>query len=71
MVCSAQTVHLSSIKIVCISKWTKIRYYLQTDQNMLSLEPHHLGVISGASKCTYNNTISKWTEMRFHITHVT
>jgi hypothetical protein len=21
--------------------------------------------------CTYTNTISKWTEMRFHITHVT
>jgi hypothetical protein len=28
MLCSVQTVHLSSIKIVSISKWTKIRFYM-------------------------------------------
>jgi hypothetical protein len=36
---SMQTVHLSCIKIRNISKQTK-----------LSIEPHHLGVSSGASK---------------------
>jgi hypothetical protein len=71
-----QTVHLSWVKISPIAKRTK-----------LSLEPHHLGVPSGASKmiskpmvhlveivplcCTYTNTISKWKEVRFHMTHVT
>jgi hypothetical protein len=39
MVRLTQTVHLSWIKNSTISKWTK-----------LSLEPHHLGVPSGASK---------------------
>jgi len=63
------------------------KHYLQTDQNELPLEPRHLGVPSGASKmisepmvrlaqtvrvsCTNTNTISKWTETRFHMTHVT
>jgi hypothetical protein len=51
------------------------------------LEPCHLGVPSGASKtiyeamvclaqnmhlsCNDTNTISDWTKMRFHMTHVT
>jgi hypothetical protein len=55
--------------------------------NMFPLEPHHLGVQSGASKTifehmvqlaqtvhlsyTNSNTISKRSEMRFHMTHVT
>jgi hypothetical protein len=62
-------------------------YYLQTFRNELPLDPCHLGVPSGASKpisermlclaqtvhlsCTDTNTISKWTETRFHMTHVT
>jgi hypothetical protein len=62
-------------------------HYLQTDRIELSLEPHHLGVPSGVSKtvsepmvhftqtvhlsCTDTNTVSKWSEMRFHMTHVT
>ena len=62
-------------------------HYLQTDLNELSLEPRHLGVPSGASKtnskpmvclaqivhvsCTNTNTVSKWKEVRFHMTHVT
>jgi hypothetical protein len=51
--------------------------------NKLPLVPHHLGVSSGVSKmraygtffanptpyCTDSNTISKWTGMRFHMTH--
>jgi hypothetical protein len=57
------------------------------NQNDLPLEPHHLGVPLGLSKmiseplvclvqtvqvsCTDSNTVSKWTEMRFHMTHVT
>jgi hypothetical protein len=56
-------------------------------QNEHPFEPHHLGVPSGASKMISEpmvllaqtmhlsspdtNTASKWTEMRFHMTHVT
>jgi hypothetical protein len=55
--------------------------------NEASLEPHHLGVPSSASKtismptvcllqtlhlsCTDTNTVSKRTKSRFHTTHVT
>jgi hypothetical protein len=57
------------------------------DQNELPLEPRDLGVPSGVSKmisepmvrlaqtvhlcCTDTNTISKQTETRLHMTHVT
>jgi hypothetical protein len=57
------------------------------DRNELTLEPHHLGVPSILSKmipepmvhlaqtvhlsCTNTNTISKWTETRFDMTHIT
>jgi hypothetical protein len=60
---------------------------LQTDQNKLPVEPHKLGVPSSASKtiskrmvrlaqivhlsCTNPNTISKRTETRFQMAHVT
>jgi hypothetical protein len=59
----------------------------QSFRTELPLEPCHLGVLSSASKmismpmvcsvqtmhrcCTDTNTISKWTKMRFHTTHVT
>jgi hypothetical protein len=62
-------------------------HYLQTDRNEHPLGPRHLGVPSGASKtiskpivrlvqtvylsCTDTNTVSKWTETRFHMTHIT
>ena len=62
-------------------------HYLQTDRNELSVEPRHLVVPSGASKiipepmvclaqtvhlsCPDTNTVSKWTETRFDMTHVT
>jgi hypothetical protein len=62
-------------------------YYLQMDRNEHPLEPHHLGVPSGAFKMiseptvrlaktvhlsyTETNIVSKRTEMRFHMTHVT
>ena len=45
MVHSAQTMHLSCIKISTISKWT-----IQTDRNEIPYDPRHLGVPSGASK---------------------
>jgi hypothetical protein len=61
--------------------------YLQTDRNELLLDPRHLGVQSGASKmifepvvrlaqtmhlsCIEINTIFKWTEVSFYLTHVT
>jgi hypothetical protein len=57
------------------------------NRNKLSLEPRHLGVPSGVSKktyepmvrfvqtvhqsCTDTITVSKWTKMSFHLTHVT
>jgi hypothetical protein len=41
MVCSAQTVHLSCVKISTMSKWT---------ENEVPLGPCHLGVPSGESK---------------------
>jgi hypothetical protein len=56
------------------------------DQNELPLNPHHLGVQSGASKIIYEpmvrlaqtmhlscvkiNTISKWTKTSFHLTDI-
>ena len=73
MVHSTQMVHLSCVKIST----------LQTDQIELPLEPRHLGVPSDASKTIskpvvylaqtvhQSNTVSKWTEMRFRLTHVT
>ena len=72
MVRSAQTLHLSCVKIGTISKWT---------ENELPLDPHHLGVPPCVSKtifepmvrlaqtvhlsCTNTNTISQRIETRF------
>jgi hypothetical protein len=57
------------------------------DQNEIAHDPRHLAVPLGVSKmisepmehsaqtvhlsCTNTNNVSKWTEMRFHMTHVT
>jgi hypothetical protein len=57
------------------------------DRNEHPVEPHHLGVPSGVFKMIFEamvclaqtvhlsytdtNTVSKRTEMRFHMTHVT
>ena len=76
LVRSTQTVQLSCVKIIAISKWGE-----------LSLEPRHLGAPPGASKaisepmvrwaqnvhlsCTDTYTVSKQKEVRFHMTHVT
>jgi hypothetical protein len=61
--------------------------YLQIDQNELPLDAHHLVVPSGVSKMIFEpiarsaqtvqqsyveiNTISKRTQMSFHLTHIT
>jgi hypothetical protein len=61
--------------------------YLEMNQNELPREPRHLAVPSGVSKMISNpmvrlaqtmhlsytdtNTVSKWTETRFDMTHVT
>ena len=61
--------------------------YFQMDRNELPLEPHHVGVRSGASKmisepmvrlaqimhlsCPDTNTVYKQTQTRFHMTHIT
>ena len=70
MVRSTQTAHLSCVKISTISTWTANRARLA--------QTGHLGVPSGASKtisnqlyCTDANTVSKQTQMRFHMTHIT
>jgi hypothetical protein len=60
-------------------------HYLQTDSNMLPLEPCDLGVSLGSSKmisepmvcsaktvhlyCIDTNIVSKWTKTRFHMIH--
>jgi hypothetical protein len=78
MVRSAQTMHLSCVKIRTIFQMNWIKH---------PLDPHQLGVPSNASKkiyvptvclaqtvhlsCTDTNTFTKWTKMRFHMTHVT
>ena len=78
MVRSAQTVHLTYVKVSTISKWT---------ENELPLEPRHQGVPLDASKmisepmvrlaktvqlsCTDTNIVSKEKEVRFCMTHVT
>ena len=62
-------------------------HYLQTDKNEVPLEPRHLRVTSGASKTileptvhlaetvqqsrTDTNIVSKQTETRFDMTHIT
>jgi hypothetical protein len=77
MICSAQTIHLSCVKISTI---------FEKVQNEIPHEPHHLVVLSSASKmisepilhlaqtmhlsCTDTNTVSKWKQARFHMTHV-
>jgi hypothetical protein len=63
------------------------QHHLQTDRNEIRHDPRHLQVPSSASKMvsepmvcsvqivhlsyTDTNTISKQTEMRFHMIHVT
>jgi hypothetical protein len=62
-------------------------HYLQTDQKVLLLDPHHIGLQSGASKLIYEpmehlaqtvhlccveiNRTTKRTKTSFHLTHVT
>jgi hypothetical protein len=76
MVRSTQTMHLRYVKFSTTSKRTEF-----------SLDPHHLGRASGASKtipkpmvrlvqimhlsCTDTNTVSKQKVVRFHMTHIT
>jgi hypothetical protein len=61
--------------------------YLRMDQNKLPLDPRHVWVPPGVPKmismlvvhsvqtlhlsCIEINTISKWTETSFHLTHIT
>jgi hypothetical protein len=63
------------------------QHYLQKDRKEILHDPRHVGVPSGASKiifeamlrvvqivdlsCTETNNISKSTETRFYMTHVT
>jgi hypothetical protein len=68
-----------------ILQWNK--HHLQTDQNEIPDDPRHLGAASGVSEtisepmvrlaqtmhlsCNETNTVSKQTETRFQMTHVT
>jgi hypothetical protein len=74
MVCLVQIMH-------------QYKHYLQMDWNEIPHDPYHQGLLSGVSKtifelmvhsaqtvhlsCTDTNTIYKWTEMKFHMTHIT
>jgi hypothetical protein len=79
---SEPTVHLAqTVLLYCI----KVSTISNTHQNEHPLEPCHLGVPSCASKiiserclmqtmhlsCSNTTTVSKWIEMRFHMTNVT
>ena len=76
MVCSTQTVHLSCIKIITISKWTKMSFHLSLVTLLLPLgasktiyQPMvHLAQTMHLS-CTDTNTVSKQKEERFHMIH--
>jgi hypothetical protein len=78
MVSSAQTVHLSCVKISTISKWTETSFQL----SLVTLEYHRVHPKRFLSLwyvlaqtvhlyCTDTNNVSKQTETRFHMTHVT
>jgi hypothetical protein len=78
IVCSVQSMDLSCVKDY---------HYLQTGWIELALDPRQLGVPSGVSKmisepmrclvqimhlsCTDTYTVSRRTEMRFHMIHIT
>jgi hypothetical protein len=63
------------------------QHFLQKDRNEILHNPRHLGVPSGVSKsvseamvhlvetvdlsCSDTNTVSKQTETRFYMTHIT
>jgi hypothetical protein len=73
--------------INCAPILNQEKHYFQMDRNELPFERHHLGVPFIVSKtiskpmvclsqtvdlsCTNTNTISKQTEMRFYMTHIT
>jgi hypothetical protein len=78
MLRSAQTVHLSCVKISTFSKRTETSFHL----SLITLEYHQLATItiydpmvrlvqSVHLSCTDTNTVSKWTKTRFDMNHVT
>jgi hypothetical protein len=76
MECSAQTMHLSCVKISTISKRTQTSFHLS-----LVTKEYHLRGSKMVSEpmvclaqtvhlyCTDTNTAFKWTKSRFHMTH--
>ena len=78
MVRSAQTMHLSYMKIHTVSKRTKTSFHL----SLVTWEYHrmrpkrfseHMERLAQTVhlSCTDTNAASKQTELRFHMTHVT
>jgi hypothetical protein len=78
MVRSAQTGHLSCVKIQTISEWTETSFHLSLvtleynwgASKMISEPMVHLAHTMHLS-CTDTKTVSKWTEIRFAMTDVT
>jgi organic hydroperoxide reductase OsmC/OhrA len=74
MVRSAQTVHLSCVKISTISKQTEMSFHLSfvTKENSRVRPKLFLRLAQTVHlSCTYTNTISKQTETKFGMTHIT
>jgi hypothetical protein len=74
----AQTVHLSSVNISTIYKWTEPSFHLSfVSKEFDDVHPKRFSkpmVCSAQTmhlSCTNTNTVSKQTERRFHMIHVT
>jgi hypothetical protein len=77
MVCSAQTMHLSCVKINTISKWTEpVSTWASSPRS--TIECIHNDFLAFGTlaqtvhlSCTYINVVSKQAKTRFHMTQVT
>jgi hypothetical protein len=75
---STQTVHLSCVKISTISKWTEASFHfsLVTSENY-QVRPEQFVRLAQTMHLpctninTNTNTVSKWTETKFDMTHIT
>jgi hypothetical protein len=77
MIRSAQTVHLSCIKISTISKWTETSFHLSLSARStigcVQKDFWADGTLAQTVhlSCTNTNIVSKQKEVRFHMTHAT
>jgi hypothetical protein len=77
MIRSAQTLHLSCVKISTISnELNQASSWALSPSSTIGCVQNHFWAYGMFSKnlhlsCTDTNTISKWTKTRFHMAHVT